>query len=461
MFYKFMQQSLLRALSGALLAIVAMASLAMPSLAQNSALLGTELTVLGSNPKASSDGMIPAWTGGLTQPPAGYKKGASHIDPYADDRPLFIISADNMEQYADRLAAGTQALLKKYPSFKMPIYQSRRSCALPQFVYEETRKNADRAKLVEDGNDIANARIGVPFPVPQSPIEIYWNHNFHYHGYRYSARTVGGTIYPNGNWTRVARHDKRYNFYANPQASFDDIGNKQFYWMGTWSSPPRFNGMGFSMVNTINQVEKPRYGFFYRPDQRKVVRSTPAATTHDGPLSTSNGLRNNNNMFVFSGAPDRFNWTLKGKRELFVPYNAYKASQQGIDPKTLLTPHHLNADFLRYELHRVWEIEAVGKPRTNPAFQKRVFYADEDSWIFLHSDLYDKNDALVRVHQVFTKNYYETPACVFEFDVIYDLPSGMYNIDHAKFEDGPANLDDPDIDKRIFGSSALRRAVAR
>lgn len=458
MLYKFSKQLPLKAL----LVGAAVAGLSLPTLAQNSTLLGTELTVLGSNPKASKDGMIPAWTGGITKPPAGYQKGGDHIDPYANDNVLFTITAANMDKYADRLAPGIQALLKKYPNnFKMPVYPSRRSCALPEFVYEETRKNADRAKLVEDGNDIANARVGVPFPVPQSPVEIYWNHNFHYHGHRLNAQTVGGTIYPNGNWTRVSRHDKRYNFYADPQASFADIGNKQFYWMGTWSAPARFNGMGFSMVNTINQVEKPRYGFFFRPDQRKVVRSTPAATTHDGPLSTSNGLRNNNNMFVFSGSPDRFNWTLKGKRELYVPYNAYKASNTEVDAKQLLKPYAPNPDFLRYELHRVWEIEAVGKPKTNPAFQKRVFYADEDSWIFLHSDLYDKNDSLVRVHQAFTKNYYETPACVFEFDVIYDLASGMYNIDHAKFEDGPANLDDPDIDKRIFGSSALRRAVSR
>ncbi len=428
--------------------------------AQNGALLGTKLTPLGSNPKGSKNGVIPPWRGGLTKPPKGYKKGKGHIDPFAADRPLFTITAANMEKYADKLAPGYQALLKKYPdSFKMPIYRSRRSCALPKFVYKATKKNADKARLVADGNGVKDARIGVPFPVPKSPVEIYWNHNFHYYGHQYSAKTVGGTIYTNGSWTRVARADKRYNIYADPQTT--DIDNRQFYWMGLWSAPPRFSGSGFSMVNNINQLDEPRAGFMYRPDQRKIIRATPSAVTHDGPLSTSNGLRHNNNMFVFSGSPDRFTWKLKGKREIFVPYNAYRASQKGLDPEKLLTKHHLNPSFLRYELHRVWEIEAVGKPDTNPAHQRRVFFADEDSWIFLHSDLYDENDKLVRVHQAFTKNYYEKPACVFEFDAIHDLDLGLYNIDHAKFEAGPANLDDPKVDASIVGSPALRRAVSR
>ena len=41
-------------------------------------ILGTKLTPLGANPNPSSDGEIPAWTGGLITPPEGYIEG-SHI----------------------------------------------------------------------------------------------------------------------------------------------------------------------------------------------------------------------------------------------------------------------------------------------------------------------------------------------------------------------------------------------
>lgn len=431
------------------------------AMADDAALLGTKLTPNGADPSASADGMIPAYTGGITSPPAGYVKGSDHIDPFADDTPLFTITADNMAQYGNRLSAGQKALLQRHPqTYRMDIYPTRRSCALPQPVYDETRKNVNRAELIDDDNGVKGARIGVPFPVPKKAVEVYWNHNFHWHGHRFHATTSGANVAPNGARTKIIRQDWRYNFYADPQGPNPKYENDQFHWMGIWRAPPRFNGSGFSMTNTINQVKEPRNGSVFRPDTRKIMRTTPAVVTYDGPLSTSAGLRNNDNMFLFSGAPDRYDWKLIGKKEIFVPYNAYKASHTSVDRAALLTPNHPNPDFLRYELHRVWVIEVNAKAGKNPAFAKRVFYADEDSWIFLMADLYDDERKLTRVQHAFIKNYYEAPACVFEFDVMHDLASGRYNVDHIKLDHGPADLDF-DLKIRDFGSSALRRKVGR
>ena len=441
--------------------VVAFAFFLTQAIADDAALLGTKLTPNGADPSASADGMIPAYTGGITSPPAGYVKGGDHIDPFADDTPLFTITADNMAQYDNRLSAGQKALLQRHPqTYRMDIYPTRRSCALPQSVYDETRKNVSRAKLTDDGNDVKGARIGVPFPVPKKAVEIYWNHNFYWHGHRYHATTSGANVSPNGARTKIIRQDWRYNFYADPQGPNPKYENDQFHWMGIWRAPPRFNGSGFSMTNTINQVKEPRNGSVFRPDTRKIMRTTPAVVTYDGPLSTSAGLRNNDNMYLFSGAPDRYDWKLIGKKEIFVPYNAYKASHTSVDRAALLTPNHPNPDFLRYELHRVWVIEVNAKAGENPAFAKRVFYADEDSWIFLMADLYDDERKLTRVQHAFIKNYYEAPACVFEFDVMHDLASGRYNVDHIKLDHGPADLD-YDLKIRDFGSSALRRKVGR
>ena len=70
----------------------------------------------------------------------------------------------------------------------------------------------------------------------------------------------------------------------------------------------------------------------------------------------------NHNMFVFSGSPDRYDWKLLGKKRMIVPYNAYKASATTTPRDGFLTPNHLNPDFLRYEEHRVWVLEATLKP---------------------------------------------------------------------------------------------------
>jgi hypothetical protein len=424
-------------------------------------LLGTELTPLGSDPAASADGTIPAWTGGLTKPPAGYVKGGDHIDPYADDQRLFTITAKNADQYKDKLSQGQLALLARSPeTFRMDVYPTRRSCALPQHVYDATKQNASTARLVNDGNGIEGARIGVPFPVPKTAVEIYWNHNFHWQGHGYHAKTSGANVYADGTITSIVREDWRYNYYADPQFVGQDLDNRQFVWMGIWSAPVRFNGSGFSMINTIDQVERPREGFMFRPDLRKIIRATPAVATYDGPLSTSEGLRQNDNMFLFSGAPDRYDWRIVGKREIYVPYNAYKATMTTVADEDLMTPTHLNPDYLRYELHRVWEVEAKLKDGSRSNYGRRMFYVDEDSWIFLLGDLYNNDDELVRVQHSFIKNYYEAPACVLEFDVMYDLALGRYNVDHLKNKFGPAQLD-YETDPGDFGSSALKRKVGR
>jgi hypothetical protein len=405
--------------------------------------------------------MIPAYTGGITKPPAGYVAGGDHIDPFADDKPLFSITAQNMAQYEDRLSAGQKALLaRKTGNFRMDVYPSRRSCALPQFVYDETKKNVGRARLIDDGNGVADARIGVPFPITENALEIFWNHNFHWYGHRYHAVTSGANVYANGARTKIIREDWRYNFYADPQGSDAQHANDQFHWMGIWKAPPRFNGSGFSMFNTINQVKEPRNGVMFNPSTRKIMRAPANAVTYDGMLSTADGMRQNHNMFLFGGSPDRYEWKLLGKKEIFVPYNAYKASASTTTHDALMTPHNPNPDYLRYELHRVWVLEATQKDGFRMEQARRVFYADEDSWIFLMSDIYDESEKLIRVQHAFIKNYYEAPACVLEFDVMHDMVTGNYNIDHIKLEYGPADLD-YDIKPSDFGSSALRRKIGR
>ena len=429
--------------------------------AADPALLGTKLTANGANPAASADGVIPAYTGGITTPPAGYRRGQDHIDPFAADTPLYTITAQNKAQYAARLSAGQNAMFARHPeTYRIDVYPTRRACGLPQAVYDETKKNVTRAKLTQDGNKVVGARIGVPFPIPQNALEVYWNHNFHWQGHRYHAVTSGANVYPNGSRTKIIREDWRYNFYADPQGPDAKHENNQFHWMGVWKAPARFNGSGFSMFNTIDQVDEPRNGVMFNPNTRKIMRATPGAVTYDGLLSTAGGLRKNHNMFVFSGSPDRYDWKLLGKKRMIVPYNAYKASATTTPRDGFLTPNHLNPDFLRYEEHRVWVLEATLKPGYNMEQARRIFYADEDSWIFLMSDIFDEDNELARVHHAFVKNYYEAPACVLEFDVVYDVASGRYNVDHIKLDHGPADLD-YDIKPSDFGSSALKRKVGR
>ena len=57
----------------------------------------------------------------------------------------------------------------------------------------------------------------------------------------------------------------------------------------------------------------------------------------------------------------------------------------------------VNADLMRYELHRVWVVEATLKEKSNHIYGKRVFYLDEDSWSLLGEDCYDTRGNIWRI----------------------------------------------------------------
>ena len=104
--------------------------------------LGQDLTPMGSERAGNADGTIPEWTGGLTEGPPSYVEGGFLVDPYPDDQILFTITADNVDQHADKLSPGQVALFKKYPeTYKMHIYPTRRSVAMPDDVYAKIRQN--------------------------------------------------------------------------------------------------------------------------------------------------------------------------------------------------------------------------------------------------------------------------------------------------------------------------------
>jgi hypothetical protein len=120
---------------------------------EEAAQLGNLLTPFGAERAGNADGTIPAWTGGITAVPAGYRPGDRHPDPFADDQVLFEITAANALEYAENLSAGQLAMLAAYPdSWKLKVYPTRRSASYPQWVYQAVMDNATSAEVVSAGS---------------------------------------------------------------------------------------------------------------------------------------------------------------------------------------------------------------------------------------------------------------------------------------------------------------------
>ena len=416
--------------------------------------LSEDLTPMGSERAGNADGTIPPWTGGITQPPAGYKPGDHHPDPFADDKPLFRITGANYKQYADKLGVGQIALLEKYPdTYFMDVYPTRRSTSFPQRTYDMTAENGKTATIIENGEGIANAAEGFPFPFPENPYELMWNHKLKYKG-------IGGVRYNNqvaptadGKYSVTVIREELLGLYYKQGETIESINNILLYFFQEVESPARLAGNILLVHETLNQKALPRQAWIYNPGQRRVRRAPNVA--YDNPGTASDGLRTNDMTDMFNGAMDRYDWKIVGKKEMYVPYNSYKAHAEGISYDDFVRPGHLNQDLMRYELHRVWIIEANLKPGMRHINPKRTFYLDEDSYQILLVDHYDARGQLWRASEAHCINYYDALTFWSTIEAHYDLQSGRYvaqGLDNTM----PVNTFNVEMNAGQFTPQALR-----
>lgn len=388
--------------------------------------LGKELTPMGAELQANANGVIPTWTGGITEPPACYDGSTFLCNPFADDKPQFVITSANKDQYQDKLPAGLLAMLKTYPdTFKIPIYQTRRSASYPDNVYQISLKNATATELLDGGNGLKNYEpLGVPFAIPQSALEVLWNHLVRYRGLGAERITGQASPQPNGDFSMVMFHDQvAFRGGLTDQKSGED-DNVLFYFKQQVVEPSRLSGNVLLVHETLDQVTEPRKAWVYNSGQRRVRRAPQVA--YDGPGAASDGLRCADNFDMYNGAPDRYKWSLIGKKEMYIPYNSYKLDQKGLKYKDIIKAGHINPDVTRYELHRVWVVEATLKPSIRHIYSRRTFYIDEDTWQIGVGDHYDGRGNLWRVGQAYAINYYNRKIPVSALDVMYDLTAKRY-----------------------------------
>ena len=280
--------------------------------AADAARLGKDLTPLGGEMSGNADGSIPAWTGGITTPPAGYKPGDHHPDPFAADRPLYTITPGNADQYAAKLAAGTVALLRAYPDYKLIVYPTHRSASNPQRVYDATRANATSANLVSNGNGISGAIVGAPFPIPQSGLEVLWNFLTRYRGVA-ATRHIGQAAVERGGGYQLVQFEDEFLFnYTRPDITAKELdeSNTLIFFKQAVVAPARLAGTILLAQETMDQVREPRRAWVYNAGRRRVTRAPNVA--YDNPGTAADGQRTSDQFDMFNGAPDRYDWKLVG-----------------------------------------------------------------------------------------------------------------------------------------------------
>ncbi len=385
--------------------------------------LGNQLTPIGAEKAASADGKIPAWDGGLKKIPAGFD-GSTYINPFPNEKPEFVIDQSNYQKYQDHLTPGQIAMIKRYKDYRIRVFPSHRTAAFPEKIYQDAKKNATSAELAKGGNGLKDFTGAVPFPIPQNGLQAIWNHITRYRGGSVEINVAQVTPLANGDFTPVQFHEYLTMRTALTDYKPDVDPNILFYFEQAITAPSRLAGNVLLVHEPINQVKEPRRAWIYNAGQRRVRRAPQVA--YDGPGTASDGLRTSDDFDMYNGSPDRYNWKLLGKKEIYVPYNNYQLMSKKYSYKDIIKPGHINSDLARYEMHRVWVVEADLKPGKRHIYAKRVFYIDEDSWGVTIADEYDGRGNLWRVSVGYNTYFYDVKVPWYAFQAIYDLQSGRY-----------------------------------
>ncbi|HEV2675640.1 MAG TPA: DUF1329 domain-containing protein [Aliidongia sp.] len=420
---------------------------------EDAAKLGHELTPFGAEKAGNKDGTIPAWDGGLTHAliPG---TGTLPADQYPNEKPLVVIDQKNVAQYADRLSEGQRALIAKYPDYHLAVYPSHRTFAAPQWVYDNDLKNAAAGQLADNGQSVKGVYGGTPFPIPKSGLELYWNHALRYVSPSNNYKIANFTGNSDGSVTMtVSAIDNHQSPYYTPDGSAGAWTGE--YALGRLQNVgPAFKAGEMLVIRDSIDAATPRQAWQYLVGQRRVRRAPTVG--YDTPDFVASGANYFDEVFGFWGAPDRYDWNLVGKQEIYVPYNENAFFQTPADQA--LTAHHPNADKLRWELHRVWVVElslANGKRHVVP--KKRIYF-DEDSYAALMTDGYDAEGKLWRTSYMLPLDVADAGYVYYDSTIVHNLQAGTYSAIEV-FNDGYYKNVNPRPDSFFTGDALASEGV--
>lgn len=446
----------------ALAAGLLMAGQAMAKVSQAEAdKLGKELTCTGAEKAGTASG-VPEYTGKWVGTPPGvdYKPnvGQHPVDIYASEKPLFHITAENMSQYAARLSDGQKAMLTKFPkTFNIPVYPGHRDFRYTDAVCAIVKKNALESEVTDGGLGVKGYKGGVNFPIPKSGLELLWNNLLPTRAFNEHTIRDFANVQSNGTTAWGRANNKSLDLVSQPGERGKPIEGVMARSFNQVLLPEREKGGITVSAEPLNFASGKRLAWSYDPGTRRV-RQVPEFG-FDQPMSGTTGKMTIDSDRLFNGSPERYNWKMVGKREMYIPANAYRIHQPTIKYADLIKPGHPNPDYLRFELRRVWVLEGTLKEGFRHLYGKRVLFLDEDSYHAVASDFYDARGqlwqhAFINYYYAFDLNAWHAGTSFY-----HDLNSGGY-VGYNLFQERPLGpvLNKGDLTSEMFTPEAARTA---
>jgi hypothetical protein len=426
--------------------MLAMPGLSKRAMAQQAtdfaALSKTTLTPLGAERAGNADGSIPAWTGGYTTVPAGWTIDKEMPDFFASDEPVVVINSSNMAEHQDRLTPGVMFMMQNY-GFSIKVFPTHRTHAAPQYVYDNTALNATRASVDPAGGrfGFVNAYAGAPFPIPDADpyvagTQIMWNHNTRWQGYIQHTVAEGFVVSSGESPAITSGTEQSYIYdYYDPNGTIEKWDGFLYRAFVKDISPATAIGTEVVQWDTSNSLKYPTIAWELLQGQGRV-RKTPLLQ-YDTPSMYANGLVQYDQYYGFQGALNEYDWNNMGKKEMYVPYNNNKMRLSTLAETA--GPKFLNPDIVRWELHRVWVVDAKLHPGERNVLPHRRFYVDEDTWSVVLADSWDGNGNIYKEDMTMNVVRPDLPATVNLYTLSYNLGTGDYSLVIGAFNDSGYN----------------------
>lgn len=428
--------------------------------------LGTTLTPFGAEKAGNKEGTIPPYSGKAPKAPASYdlKDKGQRPNPY-NDKPLFTITAANAGQYADKLDAMVE-VFKRYPNFRMDVYPSHRDYAYPKYVLDNSVKNATSCKAVNNELKLEGCYGGVPFPIPKTGNQVMWNHTLQYLNHAVGGKMTNWVTPTNGKAVHQSTTSMFQQYPPYDPARTGPVPSDEMYWqyVSTDTAPARKVGTGLLILDPLDTLGVGRRIYQYIPGQRRVKLAPNLA--YDTPSPFTGGTSTMDDVHAFAGAQDRFDFKLVGKKEKFIMYNNFDMFNHKVCTNEKMTNHanFPHPDCVRWELHRVWKVEATLKPEFRHVYTKRVFYFDEDAAGAGMAENYDASGKLYRVINSMHLPYYDSDKGLggnIEGTINMDLLTGIWSAQGLMGESGLGWWPKAPEDNKVFTPDYLANTGIR
>lgn len=394
------------------------------------ALGGSKYTCWGSL-RAGTESGVAKYTGKYYKNWPGLKQESGYVPgPYADEKPILKITAQNYKKYKDRLSTGMEAMFEQYPDvFYMNIYPSHRDFSYHHdYLCKAATYNAKHAKLVDGGLGV-HAALGAPvFPFAETGLQAIWNVIFTPRAWSTEVTYSTVDVHSDGSTTHAKSHFKTFSPLGMKNADGGELvkttdSDIAAYFFREPLLPTSAQGKVAVGFQPMNFNEGSTQVWQYQPGLRRVRKAPKIGFDYPVPPS---GLRTVDDDSGFSGSPERYNWKLVGRKAMYVPYNNFKINDPSLSTQQLTKPHTLNPKYIRYELHRVWIIEGTLKDGYRHIYEKRRLYVDEDGWRVLTADMWDNHGDLYRVSMILW--FYSQQSGTYQrgVSIYHSLPSGAY-----------------------------------